>query len=296
MLRSINDLHDFVIEGIDGSIGRINDLYFDDQAWTIRFLVVETGAWLEGRKVLISPVATGELDWDRRLLPVSVTREQVRKSPDVDSQKPVSRQHEIEHFAYYGFPYYWGGSGIWGDDMRPRMMLAAYGGAKSPDALREQTEFVQAQAQAHRQRGDDPHLQSARAMIRYHIHASDGEIGHVDGMIVDDDTWTIRYIVVNTSDWWMGHQVLVAPSWISDISWLEATVSVDLSRETIKRAPAHDPDELPDREQEERIYEHYARPSYWAEHTRQGIEPVPREVRVARDVPVPPTGTKAGHL
>jgi len=296
MLRSVKELLECVVDGTDGSIGRVHDLYFDDQAWTIRFLVVETGAWLEGRKVLISPVATDEPDWDRRLLPVSVTREQVRKSPDVDSRKPVSRQHEIENYAYYGYPYYWGGSGIWGEGMRPRKMLAAYGGAKSPEAVRAQTEFVQAQADAHRQRGDDPHLRSARAMIRYHIHATDGEIGHVDGMIVDDETWTVRYLVVNTSDWWMGHQVLVAPSWISDISWLEATVSVDLSREAVKNAPAYDPDELPDREQEKRTYEHYARPSYWADHTRQGIEPAPREVRVARDVPVPPTGTKAGHL
>lgn len=211
MLRSINDLHNLVAEGIDGSIGRIADLYFDDQAWTIRFMVVETDAWLEGRKVLISPVATGEPDWHRSLLPVSVTREQVRKSPDVDSQQPVSRQHEIEHAAYYGYPRHWGGAGIWGDSMRPQMMLAFHGGAMSPKAERQQTEFVQAQADAHRRRGDDPHLRSTRAMIRYHMQTTDGKIGHVDGMIVDDETWTIRYLVVNTSDWWLGHQVLVAP-------------------------------------------------------------------------------------
>ncbi len=296
MLRSITDLHGVVVQGTDGSIGRIKDLYFDDQEWTIRFLEVETGAWLEGRKVLISPVATGEPDWDRRRLPVSVTREQVRKSPDVDSQKPVSRQHEIEQYAYYGYPYYWGGSGIWGDGMRPRMMLAAYGGSQSPEVARQESKFVQAQADAHRRRGDDPHLRSCRAMARYHIHASDGEIGHVEGMLVDDETWTLRYFVVNTSDWWLGHQVLVAPSWISDISWLEATVSVDLSREAVKHAPAYDPEALPDREQEKRMHEHYARPGYWAEHAKREIEPARRKVRVARDVSASSTGTKAGHL
>ncbi|MEO8766933.1 MAG: PRC-barrel domain-containing protein, partial [Nitrosospira sp.] len=124
MLRSIKDLEGFAAEATDGLIGHVKDFYFDDEAWTIRFLVVETGAWLEGRKVLISPVAIGVPDWVRRLLPVSVTREQVRKSPDVDSQKPISRQHEVENYAYYGFPYYWGGLGIWGDSMRPEMMLA----------------------------------------------------------------------------------------------------------------------------------------------------------------------------
>jgi hypothetical protein len=296
MLRSINDLHRLVVEGIDGSIGRINDLYFDDQAWTIRFLVVETGAWLEGRKVLISPFATHEPDWKRLLLPVSVKREQVRKSPNVDSRRPVSRQHEIEHAAYCGYPYYWGGAGIWGDGMRPRMMLAACGGAESAEAQRQETEFVQAQADAHRRRGDDPHLRSTHAMIRYHIHATDGEVGHVDGMIIDDETWTIRYLVVNTSDWWLGHQVLVAPPWITDISWLEATVSVDLSRDAIKRAPAYNHDALPDREQERRMYEHYVRPGDRAEQNVREIELAPREVRVTRDVPVPPTGTKTGHL
>lgn len=134
MLQNIKELLGFVVEGTDGSIGRIHDLYFDDRDWTIRFLVVETGTWLEGRKVLISPVAINETDWARRLLPVSVTREQVKNSPDVDSQKPVSRQHEVENYAYYGYPYYWGGSGIWGDSMQPGTMLAAYRGAKSPSA------------------------------------------------------------------------------------------------------------------------------------------------------------------
>lgn len=296
MLQSVKDLYDVAVEGTDGSIGRIVDLYFDDQAWTVRFLVVETGEWLEGRKVLISPMATGETNWGRRLLPVSVTREQVRGGPDVDSHKPVSRQHEIENYAYYGYPYYWGGSGIWGDGMRPRMMMAPYGGATTPEEVHQQTEFAQTQADAHRKRGDDPHLRSARVMIRYHIHASDGEIGHVDGIIVDDETWTIRYLVVNTSDWWMGHQVLVAPSWISDISWLEATVSVDLSRDAIKHAPAYDADALPDREQENRIYEHYVRTDYWSEHTSRAIEPAPRKDRVARAVPASARDTRAGHL
>ncbi len=296
MLRSVKDLHDVVVEGTDGSIGRINDLYFDDQAWTVRFLVVETGAWLEGRKVLISPVATREPDWDRHLLPVSITREQVRKSPDVDSQKPVSRQHEVEHYGYYGYPYYWGGSGIWGDGMRPSQMLAAYGGAQSPAASRQETEFVRQQADAHRRRGDDPHLRSTRAMIRYHILASDGEIGHLDGMIVDDDSWAIRYLVVNTSDWWLGHQVLLAPSWVRDVSWLEATVSVDLSRKAVKHAPAYDPDALPDREQEKRLHEHHARPGYWDDVAAQEAEPTPRKVRVARDVPVRMGGAKADQL
>jgi hypothetical protein len=266
MLRSIEDLHGLTVEGTDGQIGRIQDAYFDDRAWAIRFLVVETGPWLEGRKVLISPVAIGNLDWTRRLLPVSITREKVRRSPDIDTQKPVSRQHEVEQYGYYGYPYYRGGSGLWGDGMRPGMMLAAYGGSQSPEAAQKEKSCVDTQAELHRQRGDDPHLRSYRAIVRYHIHATDGDIGHLEGLIVDDETWAIRYLVVNTSDWWLGHKVLVAPQWIDDISWLEATVSVDLTRAAVKHAPAYDPDALPDREQERRIYEHYGRPRYWVDN------------------------------
>jgi hypothetical protein len=241
MLRSLNDLHGFAVEGTDGRIGRVEDFYFDDLAWTVRFLVVATGDWLDGRKVLISPIAIGDPDATGRVLPAAITREQVRRSPDIDTRKPVSRQHEVEQ----------------------------YGGFKPPEITQQERAFVEAQAESHRQRGDDPHLRSGRAVVRYHIHATDGDIGHVDGLIVDDETWAIRYLVVNTSDWWLGHQVLIAPQWIADISWLEATVSVDLTRQAVKHAPAYDPDALPDREQERRVYEHYDRTAYWGGEMRE---------------------------
>jgi hypothetical protein len=281
MLHSVENLHGFAVEGTDGQIGQIRDAYFDDRAWAIRFLVVETGPWLEGRKVLISPLAIGEIDWTRQVLAASITREQVRRSPDIDTRKPVSRQHEVEQYGYYGYPYYWGGSGLWGDGMRPDRMLATYRGAASQEAAQNESSFVDSQAELHRQRGDDPHLRSFRAMERYHIHATDGEIGHLDGMLFDDESWAIRYVVVNTSDWWLGHKVLVAPTWIADISWLEATVSVDLTRQAVKHAPAYDPDSLPDREQETQLHEHHGRPGYWPagkarEHGPGPAHPGPR--------------------
>lgn len=253
MLRSVDELLESVVEGSDGPIGRVHDLYFDDEAWTIRFLVVETGEWLGGRKVLISPVAVGEPDWAERRIPVSVTRKQVEKSPEVDCHKPVSRQHEVENFAYYGYPHYWGGPGVWGHGTRPGTMLAGHQGAALPSTAQRETAFIDTQTELHRQRGDDPHLRSVRTMVRYHIHATDGEIGHVDGMIVDDESWTIRSLIVNTSDWWLGHQVLVAPRSISDVSWLNATVSLDLDRDAVQHAPAYDPGAAPDRAPEKRV-------------------------------------------
>ncbi len=260
MLRNVNDLYGFSLAASDGPIGEVRDCYFDDQSWTIRFFVVETGPWLGGRKVLLSPIAVHGLHWADKALSASVTRTQVKKSPDVDTSKPVSRQHEVEQFGYYGYPYYWGQGNLWSVGPRPGMSLAGYDESPPLPAEPQATPgFVDAQVKLHRDRGDDPHLRSCRAIENYHIHAADGDIGHVESLLVDDEAWAIRYLVVNTSDWWLGHQMLVAPPWIADISWLDATVSVDLTRQAVKDAPPYDGKALPSREQERGLFEHYGR-------------------------------------
>ncbi|MEO7127552.1 MAG: PRC-barrel domain-containing protein [Rhodoferax sp.] len=262
MLRNVNDLYGFSVAASDGPIGEVRDCYFDDQTWTIRFFVVETGPWLGGRKVLISPLAIHGLDWAANALSASLTRGQVKASPDVDTSKPVSRQHEVEQFGYYGYPFYWGEGQLWGGGPRPGMSLTGYASARLPTGARETANLADAQAKLQRDRGDDPHLRSCLAVEGYHIHASDGDIGHVESLLLDDEAWVIRYLVVNTSDWWLGHQTLVAPSWIADIGWLDATVSVDLTRQAIKDAPTYDANALPNREQERALFEHYGRPDH----------------------------------
>jgi hypothetical protein len=114
MLRTVRDLQGYAIRATDGVIGEVADFFFDDEDWVIRYLVVDAGTWLRGRHVLISPVAIGHPDWMAQLLPVSITKDQVKNSPDIDTRKPVSRQHETEHLGYYGYPFYWGGAGLWG--------------------------------------------------------------------------------------------------------------------------------------------------------------------------------------
>ncbi len=262
MLRNVNDFYGFTVAASDGLIGEVRDCYFDDQTWTIRFFVVETGSWLGGRKVLISPLALHGLDWAAKALSASLTRERVKASPDVDTSKPVSRQHEVEQFGYYGLPFYWGEEQLWGGGPRPGMSLAGYASPRPPAEPQETTDFVKAQARLHRARGDDPHLRSCRAIERYHIHASDGDIGHVESLLLDDETWAIRYLIVNTSDWWLGHQKLVAPPWITDIGWLDATVSVALTRQAVKDAPTYDAKALPNPEQERGLFEHYGHTDY----------------------------------
>lgn len=256
MLHTIHALRGFSVKGIDGTIGHVRDFFFDDANWAVRFFVVETGPWLNGRMVLIPPIAIGDPAWPEQRLPVLLTRAQVEHSPDIDTHKPVARQHEIEQFTYYGYLLYKGGPGVWGQGMQS-------GGMRAAGSVAGEAAFIKAQGELHRQRGDDPHLRSVDALLRYHVQAIDGEIGHVNGLIVDVQTWIIRYLVVNTGGWWFGHDVLIASQWIDDIGWLNATVSVGITREAVKEAPVYDPAVPLDDAQERRLYQHHDRPGYW---------------------------------
>lgn len=270
MLRSLHDLDGYAIHATDGLIGHMKDFFFDDDTWVVRYLVVEAGSWLSSRKVLISPVAIGHPDRTDKVLPVSITREQVRSSPDVDIDKPVSRQHEMEYFGYYGYyPYYWGGTGLWGGAAYPGAMLTAGGYAGSGAGyLTAQAQQGLVAREAGRHENDDPHLRSAKEVMQYHIGAIDGGIGHVQGLLLDDETWAIRYLIVDTSNWWLGHQVLIAPTWIQNVNWSEHMVSVDMSRQAIKDAPPYDPAATLDRDREISLHKHYERDGYWADEVR----------------------------
>ncbi len=266
MLRNVNDLKDFAIQATDGAMGRVTDFYFDDEAWVIRYLVVDTGTWLSSRKfVLISPIAIGHPNWTDKVLPVSITKEQARNSPDIDSEKPVSRQHEMRFNGYYGYSYYWGGAGLWGGETYPTSLMPSYHGlVAAPRALRVEALKTSARAHPAQHQDDDPHLRDCKAVMTYHVQAADGDLGHVQGLLVDEETWAIRYVVVDTSRWWLGHQVLIAPQWIENVSYRDATVSVSLTRQAVKYAPPYDPAVKLDRKQEAEIHKHYGRRGYWA--------------------------------
>ena len=260
MLRNVKDLQGYAIRATDGVIGEVDDFYFDDEDWAIRYLIVDTGTWLSGRKVLISPLAIGHPDWLGQLLPVSLTKVQVEKSPDIDTRKPVSRQQEAEYFGYYGYPYYWEGVGVWGLDSYLSGMGAYPGGVTTEPPFEEDMRTRRAAA---KQAPGDCHLRSCRAVIGYQIHATDGDIGRVGDFLVDEHTWKIRFLAVDTSNAWGGHQGLIAPPWIEAVDWSTETVSVDLTRHAIKAAPPYDPVAQFTREQEQALYEHYGRTGYW---------------------------------
>lgn len=272
MLRNLEDLQGSRVEATDGAIGHVKDFYFDDDAWVVRYLVVDAGSWLSSRKVLISPISIGQGGRAAKSLPVSITKEQVRNSPEIDTEKPVSRQHETRYLGYYGYPLYWGGGGLWGAGLYPNLMLPGYAGFGSVDTGRAETENARTRIDEAAQREhehDDPHLRSCNEVVGYHIDVSDGDIGHVEGFLVDDETWAVRYLVVDTSNWWGGHKVLIAPQWIRDVDWADAKVAVDLTRQAVKDAPPYDPSAALDREHEQRLYEHHGRPGYWTDAPKQ---------------------------
>ena len=202
MLRSVKDVRGVTVGASDGDIGRVDDLYFDDERWGIRYVVVDTGGWLSARRVLISPIAFGPPDWRSQRLPVALTKEQLRNSPDIDTQRPVSRQHEAEYARYFGYPYYWVGAGLWGMGAEPRPLVRA--SAQQPDVDARLAQVVLSSPPG------DSHLRSCAAVTGYHIEATDGAIGHVADFIVDDHSWEIHYVVVDTSNWWLGHRVMFA--------------------------------------------------------------------------------------
>jgi uncharacterized protein YrrD len=255
MLRRVSDLYGFTIEATDGDAGTVRDVYFDDTAWTVRYLVVDTGGWLGGREVLISPVAVREARWEEGDLWVGLTKSQVEHSPDIDLDKPVSRQQIIDLHEYYGWPGYWGGSMTMGTTT-PGVYPMVMGGV---DAVEEE---MREEGPNETYRGD-PHLRSARVVSGYDIHAVDEEIGHVEDYFVSDHDWVIRYLLVDTRDWLPGRQVLIAPEWIERVSWSETAVNVALTRAQVKSSPEYDPEEMFEREYEARLYEHYGSRGYW---------------------------------
>lgn len=232
MLRKAKELEQFELRARDGRIGQVGDFFFDDQHWTVRYLVVDTGAPLASREVLISPVAVSRVDWQAQVLPLNLTQDQVRQSPRIDTEQPVSREHEAALLQYYNLPVYWGVSGF--PEMGIPMPTTPF---LPPSALLTPGEKGDAPLAVH----EDHHLRSVQAVTDYFIEARDGTIGHVDDFLIEDREWNIRYLVVETRNWWPGKKVLIAPQWISRVGWDDTKVHVALTRAAIKSSPAYDP-------------------------------------------------------
>jgi uncharacterized protein YrrD len=245
MLNQVKTLKGYKLESLDGEIGKVKEFFFDDKHWTIRYLVADTGGWLTGRQVLISPYALVAVIKEDQHIAINLTQKQIEGSPSLDSDKPVSRQFEESYYGYYGWPTYWGGPYMWGP---------------YPYIVRDSGKWRVSNLGG---KAWDPHLRSTHAVSGYHIQAVDGEVGHVDDFIIDDETWAIRYLVIDTQNWLAGKKILVSPQWIDRVSWHESKVFVKLIRETIKQSPEYTEESLPTREYEDGLHRHYDRKGYW---------------------------------
>jgi uncharacterized protein YrrD len=228
MLQSIKQLYGEKLGASDGEIGQVKDFYFDDQSWAVRYLVADTGNWLTGRQVLLSPHSIGSLYEDGKVMLVNLTRKQIENSPAIESHKPVSRQYEEDYYQYYGWPSYWQGDGLWGMSGFPILTV--------PPKNFPQKETVASNGKhAHA----DAHLRSTLAVKGYNIEASDGTIGHVTDFVMDEESWAIRSLVARIGHRFTGTEVQIPVAKVDRISYEKSTVFVNLTKEAIEQSPAN---------------------------------------------------------
>jgi hypothetical protein len=238
------------IRATDGDIGKVADCYFDDTIWAVRYVVVKTGGWLVGRKVLIAPAAVRAANWERGVLHVDLTRDEVGSSPHVDTDKPVSRQLEERLHGHYGWPTYWA-------SMPGEVDLVPPGQPPPPTVEKAEQDRRHVRAQP----TGNPHLRSMREVIGYRIQASDGEIGHVEDFVIDGEQWLICFVIVATRNWLAGRKVLVAPAWFASIDWSDRKAHVELTRNAVKNSPRYTPSEPIDARYVAELHDYYGQPN-----------------------------------
>lgn len=228
MKRKIKSLIGYTIQATDGEIGKVKEFYFDDRTWTIRYLIVETGSWLFGRKILLSPQALLTPDWEKHTFPVNLTMAQIKDSPKIDTDKPISRQHEMDLYGYYPWGNYY-----WGSSMGMGNMGMSY-----PISMQQAVQKQGDKSVADKS-DEDPNLRSTDVVTGYNIKATDGEIGDVEDFIINDKTWAIDFIEVDTGNWFPGKKVLISPKWIREIIWETSVVIVNASEDQVKNSPEY---------------------------------------------------------
>ena len=253
MMQVILPLKGFAIEAKDGKMGTISDFLFDDATWRVRWLVIDCGTWLTGRKVLIHPSAIARLDLQLQQFVVSLTKAQVEGSPELAEDQPVSQQMENRLYAYYGWDPLWSG-----------LYLGAAPGAMAGPYMAPPYFGAGLTGEAHGGdvglQGADPHLRSVDEVTGYHIHAVNGEIGHIENFMIDDADWSIHYFVVDTRNWWVGKRVLMSPLAVKSIDWFDRHVELGISREQVKSSPPWDPLVAFNRDYAKRLHSHYGWP------------------------------------
>ncbi|MBC7433674.1 MAG: PRC-barrel domain-containing protein [Rubritepida sp.] len=224
MLWNASALTGYRIEATDGHLGTVSDLLFDDQSWAIRWLVVDTGHWLPGQKVLLPATALGIPDAGQRQMPVRLARQQVQDAPGVETDLPVSRQMELHLSDHYGAEAYWAN----GSNAIP-LIASPY--LMEPRHHYEGEGIVADMG--------DAQLRSVAAVTGYHLHATDGDIGHVQEFVVDDEGWRITFLAVDTHNWWPGARVLILPRIVREVDWSGSLIHISATRQKVRDSPPY---------------------------------------------------------
>jgi hypothetical protein len=234
MLVNLEELNGSTIHAVDGDVGQVTDVYFDDRHWTIRLMVVDIQPWVPlSEKTLISPISLLEYDIEKQQLNVSITKDKVKNSPQIDEQETVSREFEKSYFDYYAYGYYWVGPRAWGEYAYPVALVNPHTLSKG-SSENEDTKTSN-------------HLRSTNEITHYGIDALDGKKGYIKDFICDTDSWSLLYIVVDTRDWLSGgKKVLISPKHLDKLNWEEKTATCHLSFEQIQTCPEYNADKLND--------------------------------------------------
>lgn len=240
--RRVRDITALTLHAIDGRMGSVQELYFDDQNWAVRYLIVNTGGWLLGRNVLIAPIAVAGIDDADASMRINLRKEQIEQAPPIEKAKPISRRYEESYYEHFRWAPYWqSGTTVLGNPI-------PY--PEPPPGLDEPV-FSESPEKSH--------LRSSAEVTGYGIHAQDGEIGHIEDLVVDDENWIVGYVEVDTRNWLPGKKVLVQTGRIKQIDWHSRSVSMSLTRHAIQSAPAYDPSMLITPDYEIELFKHYGK-------------------------------------
>jgi hypothetical protein len=263
MLFAVSGLIDCAVEASDGEVGVVKDFLFDDKTWKIRWMAVEAGDWLPGRRrVFIHPSAIAPFELSPKpslpmmsspatlRLTVKLARAQIEAGPHADEGAPVTKDMEGLLYDYYGWDPYWGGSPFGGSPL-----------ANAEAQIVEQAAQRNGEAHIPPLDGGD-HLHSVAEFKGYTVHALDGDIGHIENCLVDDANWDIRYLVIATRNWWPGKIVQLAPYAVKDIDWFGEHINMNVTRDQVRSAPAWDPLAMANEVSEADLHRHFGWPGY----------------------------------
>lgn len=222
-------LKKYSIYATDGEMGKVHDLYFDDERWGLRYAVVDSRKWLPGRRVLLSPATFDSINDEEGFVKANEDKETIRNSPKVPEGQPITKEVEKSLTGYYGWSRYWTDSLVGGIQPRPYNDLRNEALAKD-----------QMQQELNLNNDKDHDLRSAGETMDYKVHADNGKLGHAADLVFDDHYWKMRYLVVQGEGLPNEDQYyLIDLQDVESVDWFDGDIYVKGSLESIKNKKSY---------------------------------------------------------